>query len=330
MASHDIIVMGASAGGVEAVRTIVSGLPSRLQAAVFVVLHTAPEAPGMLADLLQRRSRLPVRIPNQGDPITPGTVCVAPPDHHLELTRNAVRLSRGPRENRQRPAVDVLFRSAARVFGPRVIGVILSGYLDDGSAGLLAVKRHGGIAIVQDPATAEIPYMPRNAGRNVPPDYSLPLDDIAPVLANLAGSEAPVASPAKPESKPEGPPTGLTCPECGGALWETGEDDMLEFRCRVGHRYLAESMLVDQDAAVERALWAAMRILEERTQVSERLARKAAGRNSARSEAQFRELARESRANAGVIRAMLLDRPGQEELLEAEERLEVRPQTDVA
>jgi two-component system chemotaxis response regulator CheB len=317
MASRDVVVIGASAGGVEALRTIVAGLPGKLEAAIFAVVHTAAESPGLLADLLQRHSELPVRTPDDRDSITRGVICVAPPDHHILLTHKVIRVFRGPRENRHRPAVDVLFRSAARAFGPRVVGVVLTGYLDDGTAGLVEIKRRGGMAIIEDPETAQSPGMPRSALRHVRPDFCLPVSEIAPAISELAGTAAS-QEPAYALDPLQRPPTGLTCPECGGALWQLQEGEMIQFRCRVGHRYSPESMLVDQDAAIERALWAAMRALEERTHLSERLARRAADRNSPRTERHFREIARESLGNARVIRGMLLERPEQEQAVEAQ------------
>ncbi len=321
MNSRDVIVIGGSAGGIEALCTVLSGLPADLAASVYAVLHTAPESPGLLAKVLQRCSQLPIRVPEDRHPITQGEVCVAPPDHHLLLARDTVRVFRGPRENRQRPAIDVLFRSAARVFGPRVIGVVLTGYLDDGSAGLVEIKRHGGVAIVEDPDTAKISGMPSNALRHVAADYCLPVSGIAAVLKDLVSTTSAGERDEKEVAEAPGPPTGLTCPECGGAIWELHENDTVGFRCRVGHRYSPESMFVDQDSAVERALWAAMRVLEERSQLSERMAARAAARNSLRSEKHFRNLARESRANARMIRGMLLERPEQEEVVEAQNPL---------
>ena len=186
----DIVVVGASAGGIEAVRGLIGRLPADFPASLFIVVHTSPEAPSMLADILDRSGRLPAVTPDDGERIRPGTVYVAPPDRHLLVEPNRVRVTRGPKENRFRPAIDPLFRSAAQTYGPRVVGVILSGYLDDGTAGLWTVKQLGGTAIVQDPAGALVPYMPINAMTHVEVDYSLPVEEIAPLLVRLTTEAA--------------------------------------------------------------------------------------------------------------------------------------------
>src|SRR5437016_6436818 len=186
MPAHDIIVIGASSGGLRALEQLCGALPADLPAAVFIVWHTHPRSPAMLAPALDRRGPLPAAVAQDGQPIRPGRIYVAPPDQHLLLARDRVRVIRGPRENRFRPAVDPLFRTAARALGPRVIGVVLSGTMDDGTEGLLLIKRHGGVAIVQDPADAEAPDMPASAIRHVPVDHVLPLADIPRMLAKLA------------------------------------------------------------------------------------------------------------------------------------------------
>ena len=186
----DIVVVGASAGGIEALRVLVGRLPADLPASLFVVVHTSPEAPSMLADILDRSGKLPALTPNDGEHIRRGTIYVAPPDRHLLVEPNVMRVTRGPKENRFRPAIDPLFRSAAQTYGPRVVGVILTGYLDDGTAGLWTVKQLGGTAIVQDPADALVPFMPLNAITHVKVDYSLPLEEIAPLLVRLTTEAA--------------------------------------------------------------------------------------------------------------------------------------------
>src|SRR5215211_5622395 len=183
--AKDIIVVGASAGGIEALRVLAGGLPADLPALLFIVLHTSPESPAMLPGILGRSGSLPALSPKDGDRIRPGTIYVAPPDRHLLIEPNLMRVTRGPKENRFRPAIDPLFRSAAQTYGPRVVGVILTGYLDDGTAGLWTVKKLGGMAIVQEPAEALVPFMPLNALRHVQIDYRLRLKEIAPLLVRL-------------------------------------------------------------------------------------------------------------------------------------------------
>src|SRR5438270_410467 len=235
MPGHDIVVVGASAGGVEALETLVRTLPPGLPAAIFVVLHVPAQSPSFLPVILSRSGLLETVQASDGLEIKHGHIYVAPPDHHMLVERGHVQVVRGPKENRHRPAVDPLFRSAARAYGPRVVGVVLTGALDDGTAGLLAVKRRGGIAVVQDPSNALYPGMPRSALENIAVDYSLPLSDIGLLLRRL------VYEPAEEEgaysvsedmemetklaemdidtlnsSKPVGTPSGFSCPEFGG------------------------------------------------------------------------------------------------------------------
>ena len=178
--------MGTSSGGIEALQIIVAALPKDFPAALCIVLHTAPDSSGILRDILHRAGTLPVRIVRTSEPVRRATIFLPSPDHHLIVEPSVLRASRGPRENRFRPAIDPLFRSAAQVYGPRVIGVILTGGLDDGTAGLWAVKRLGGIAIVQDPKDAQVAGMPRNAIAHVAPDYCVPLAEIPALLRRLA------------------------------------------------------------------------------------------------------------------------------------------------
>src|SRR5215208_854742 len=278
----DIIVVGTSAGGIEALRTLVGALPADLAAPVFIVLHTAPDAPGMLADILDRFSKLPVKMAIEGERIRPGRIYVAPPDRHLLLEPNRVRVTRGPKENRFRPAVDPLFRSAAQTYGPRVIGVILTGYLDDGTAGLWTVKQLGGTAIVQDPSDALVPFMPRNALAHVKVDYCLPLEKIAPLLVRLTSEameeEGVYQVPKEVEIEVNiakeqkaldagvlqlGGPSNYACPECHGVLLQVKEGTLLRFRCHTGHAYSVESLLADIAEKMDDALWNSIRAFEE-------------------------------------------------------------------
>jgi two-component system chemotaxis response regulator CheB len=281
MPGHDIVVVGASAGGVEALSQLARGLPPQIPAAIFVVLHTPPFGNSVLPLILKRAGRLPVAHARDGEPIQTGRIYVAPPDHHLLVGRGFVRLVRGPRENRNRPAVDPLFRTAARAYGRRVVGVVLSGTLDDGTAGLMAIKRLGGVAIVQDPDDALFAGMPQSAIENVEVDHVVPLDFVADLLDKLA--REPVEE-TEEESVPEdldkeaaiealdlaaiengerpGTPSTFACPECGGTLWELQEGELTRFRCRVGHAFSPDSLLAEQSEALETALWSAFRALE--------------------------------------------------------------------
>lgn len=326
MPGHDLIVIGASAGGVEALSELVRGLPADLPAAVCVVLHVPAHGPSLLPSILARAGKLPACHPRDGDAILPGHVYVAPPDHHLLVREDRFRVIRGPRENGHRPAVDPLFRTAARWYGGRAIGVILTGALDDGSAGVAAIKSRGGLAVVQDPDEAVYASMPRHAVDNNAVDYVLPLAQIAPTLARLA------REPADPDggngmaddtlaregeidefnldviaaADHPGKPSGWGCPDCGGALWEIDERELIRFRCRVGHAWSVNSLLAEQSHAVEIALWSALRALEERAALSIRLADRLDGRGGGRSAERFREQAHESRSRAALIRRVLI------------------------
>ena len=297
MPGHDIIVIGASAGGVEALVKVVSSLPRALPASLFVVLHLPAESSSSLPTILSRTGHLPAVHPEDCSPIVPGTIYVALPDYHLVVERDMVRLTRGPRENRHRPAIDPLFRSAALAYGSRVIGVILTGALDDGTAGLLAIKRHGGITLVQDPHEALFTGMPRSALAHVQVDYVLPLVDIGQQLTQLANTSvaekgvppmqdddmakevAIVENKSNPNTASSnervGNPSAFSCPECGGVLWEVHDGELLRFRCRVGHAYSVDSVIAAQSEEAERALWIALKIIEEQAAMSRRLAGRA-------------------------------------------------------
>lgn len=324
MPGHDIIVIGASAGGVEALVTLVGSLPRKLPAAVFVVLHIPAESPSFLPGILSRAGPLEAVQAVDSTAIEHRCIYVAAPDHHLLVERGHVRIVRGPKENRHRPAVDPLFRSAAQAYGPRVVGVVLTGALDDGTAGLIAVKRRGGIAVVQDPDEAMYPSMPFSALANAEVDYRLPLAGIGPLLARLAreGVEEagyPLSKDMEMEMKltemdldtlyngeRAGRPSAFSCPECGGVLWELEDGDLLRFRCRVGHAFSVESMLDEQSEVLEEALWAALKTLEENMSLSRRLADQARKRSHDLVADRFEEKVWEAERHATVIRQLLL------------------------
>lgn len=265
---------------------LVAALPGALDAVLGVVLHVGSQ-PSILPELLSRRAPWPAVHPRDGQALEPGKIFVAPPDHHMLFTSDSVRLSRGPRENHARPALDPLFRSAALEWRERAIGVVLTGDLDDGTAGLHAVKACGGTAIVQDPATAFEPSMPSSALASVAVDHCLPLAAIAPALARLVGERRPPAQPS-PEVLREqaifegksamehlsaaGTPSALTCPDCGGGLWELKDRGPLRYRCHTGHGFSALSLENAQAEVAEHALWSTVRALREREILLRRLA----------------------------------------------------------
>lgn len=321
-----MIVLGASAGGVQALADMLSLLPADLPAAIFIVLHVPPHGASVLPGILSRRGKLPARHPESGEAVQPGQVYVAPPDHHLLLRESEgqlfVNLTRGPAENGHRPAVDTLFRSAARAAGPRVAGVVLSGTLDDGTAGLEAVKIRGGLTLVQDPDEAQFSAMPRSAIDNVPIDYVLPLAGLAQKLTELAGARAVAEAGPVPENmttedeiaalNPDaletpraGRPSGYSCPDCHGVLWEVQEGQLTRYRCRVGHAFSSESLLASQSESLEEALWTALRALEESASLAERLQGRAADRGHALAADRFAEQAQDAHQRAAVIRTVL-------------------------
>jgi two-component system chemotaxis response regulator CheB len=303
-ATPDLIVIGGSAGALPALRQILPALPADFPAAILVVVHQAQSQPGKLPDLLG--GPLPAAHAADGEPIELGRVYVAPPDHHLMVEpAGRLRLSRGPKQNRFRPAIDPLFRTAARVFGPQVVGVILSGLLDDGTFGLMQLKRYGGTAICQDPSDAECADMPGSAIRHARPDYVLKSSEMARVLNRLVREPDPKAAHGAPPMSERqtptssvnvpnesgdiadrgdnaltagtltGPPSGLTCPACGGALWEHDEGGLVLFRCHVGHAYTADSMAAEHDGLLEQTLWEALRMFEESGALHRRMAERA-------------------------------------------------------
>ncbi len=288
MPNHDIIVIGASAGGVDALQQLISFLPSDCSASIFIVLHVPQQSSNLLPGILQRKTRLPVQSPEDMANIEPGHVYVAAPNHHLLIEEDHVRSVRGPPENRHRPAIDPLFRSAAWAYGPRVVGVVLTGTLDDGAGGLWAVKTCGGVTIVQDPAEAAFPDMPANAMRVFQPDHCLPLKAIAVLLGQLSrqvvsGNGGPKPHHLKVEvdsamGKSDmhdmpaiGPLSAFTCPTCHGALWEVEEGELLRYRCHVGHAFAGDSLVAEQTEMIEDALYSALRAIEEKIATVERL-----------------------------------------------------------
>jgi two-component system chemotaxis response regulator CheB len=308
MAQRDIVVIGGSAGSLQVLQTILSALPWNFPAAVFVVMHTTQDSPGVLPEILNRRSKLPVMYAIHNAEILPSRVFIAPAGHrHMVLDPGVILLRPGPRENRSRPAIDALFRSASHAYGSQAIGVVLSGNLDDGAAGLLAIKNRGGIAIVQDPDEAQAPSMPASAIGATSVDFILPAERIGPKLVELTVSEATETARIIPIGERNMPSTGQTyaCPECGGVLEEAHENGMLRFRCRVGHLYSPGSLLADQTLGVEKALWAAVRSMEEQAEFSERLANSSRQRKRPRLARRFAEKADASRENASVLRELL-------------------------
>jgi len=306
---------------------ILRQLPGDFPAALLIVTHLAPDGPGLLPAILQGAGPLDVLPAADDTLIAAGHVYVAPPDHHLLVDGLNMRLSRGPRENRFRPAIDPLFRTAAAAFGPRVIGVLLSGGLDDGVLGLCRIKARGGIAVVQEPYDAHKGDLPQRAIDRVDVDFVLPANSIAETLTQLvhspagggtvtdpndARTESPDAATRSLQSGgPGGTPSPYSCPECGGALWELQEGTLTRFQCHVGHRLSEGSLLSAHADAVEAALWTALRALEEQASLHQRLVVRAQSRGAQALAEISEQQARDIEARADVIRQVLLG-PGME------------------
>lgn len=328
MATRDIIVIGASAGGVQALSNLVADLPEDLPAAVFIVLHVPTTPPSLLPGILARESRLPVEHAVDGEPIRRGRIYVAPSDHHLLMEKDLVKLVRGPKENLHRPSIDALFRSAARMAGPRVIGVVLTGARDDGRVGMRAIKQRGGITIVQDPSEAPFPSMPMSVMQDIDVDYSIPLREIGSLLNELSHQTAaeegeyPVPDQVEIEARIAeqqmegdeliasverlGKLSKLTCPDCHGALWEIDDHDILRYRCHVGHAYSAEALNEGQSEMLEMALWSAVRALEEQMVLARRIVERARRANHIRAANTFARRAQEAEEHSSIIRQLLL------------------------
>jgi two-component system, chemotaxis family, protein-glutamate methylesterase/glutaminase len=288
---RDVIVIGASAGGVQALQRLVADLPPELPASILVVLHMMSSGTSVLDAILTRAGNLPVSKAVDHAPLERGHVYVSPPDSHLLLRGDRIHLSNGPRENGHRPAVDPLFRSAARAYGPRTIGVVLSGTLDDGTDGLRLIKQRGGATVCQDPEDATYGEMPRSAIEFVGPDRVLPIAEMGRALCELIDAPLDPRPPngvADPREQPvdlveveygreeaEGDASLLTCPACGGVLLEREESDMVRFACSVGHAYSPDSLVSQQGDALESALWQALRTLEERADLLRRMSKRA-------------------------------------------------------
>ena len=311
MPNRDIIVIGSSAGGVEALQAIVGGLPSDLPAAVLIAAHRGAESPNMLPAILDRAGPLKSVMPRNGTPIEPRAIYIAPPDHHMLVKGRALALSKGPKENRSRPAIDPLFRSAAAAFGPRVIGVVLSGMLDDGTAGLYAIKEAGGASVIQDPKDALHPSMPANAIKYVGADFVLP----EPSRAARAQAASPhneietrfaeMGETSMEDMAQLGSPAGLSCPECNGPMWKIEQGPVARYRCHVGHAYSQGSMDASQLEVLETHLWEALRLFKERAALLRERQAPTQGTQDEAGKAAFEAAMSRLQKNVETIREML-------------------------
>ena len=341
-----LVLIGASAGGVEALVRTVGGLPRDLPAAVLVVLHVPAESPSHLPAILARSGALPAEHATDGEAITPGVIRIAPPDHHLLVRGDRLRVVRGPRENLHRPAVDPLFRSAVlERDGHDIVAVVLSGALDDGTAGAVAVHRAGGTVVIQEPTDAAVPSMPQSVAAVITPDLVLRAGEIGPAVEALVSNperrrggtldpqtraliEAEVAITAMDreavhdEDRP-GTPSGFGCPDCQGALFEIDEAPVPRYRCRTGHAYSPQALIVAQDSALEEAMWSGLRALEEQAALATRLMQRMQPVGSDRLQERLERRVTESRERAERLRRFLLDATSAQDPLGATDELSI-------
>lgn len=326
--ANRIIVVGTSAGGPDTLRRLVAGLEPDLPAAVLIVQHLPPDSPGLLPAILENAGPLPAAFARDGDALIAGRILLAPANRHLLVAEDGAqgrcaRVTRGPRENRSRPSIDVLFRSAAVAGDGRTVGVLLTGMLDDGALGLRAIQRSGGVTVVQEPAEAPYPGMVETALATGTVDYRLPVAQIAKLLNRLAAEPAgeSVAIPADLQFEVGvslaadseishlaefAEATTFSCPECGGRLWQTADEDLQRYLCEVGHAYNQETLLQGMDREVERSLWVALRTLEERERMLGRMAEEESGKGRERLATDLRERAAETRRDSENVRRFLL------------------------
>lgn len=325
---RDLVVIGASAGGIEALKQICAALPADLDAAVLVVIHTSAQSNGLLSHILGRAGPLAAQYARDGQRIQKARIFIAPGDFHMMVEDGHLRVIKGPRENRHRPAIDPTFRSAALSYGNRVIGVVLTGSLDDGTSGLMTIAGRGGAAVVQDPSTALFPGMPTNAMMRVPDAKVVPLREIPRTIVELVSedlsgktrairadmpnrlrSDTQEAEYHMPEIEGDykaGKPSQFACPECGGVLWEIDQAGLLRFRCRVGHAYTAEYLNSEQGYALETSLWAALRTLEESASLYRRLAERAQMERQNAAYTELKQRAKDAESNANTLREFLM------------------------
>jgi len=328
MVAKRLVVIGASAGGIDAIRTIIAGIPETLPAAVCIVLHMSPTSPGLLPEILDRAGLVRVTTAFDGQRLEAGRVYLAAPDRHLLVEPGKLRVTKGPREHRFRPAIDPLFRSAAQVFGPNAIGVILTGSLDDGTAGLWTIKRLGGIAVVQDPSDALYASMPLSAVRNVDVDYVVPVSRIPSLLAELTSEPERAAEPVAavpPEvdveikiAKEEDPqavglekigkPSPYACPDCSGVLLSIDEGGLIRFRCHTGHAYSTDSLLTAMSEGVDEAMGIAVRALEEAMLLTRAVAAQLKQHNHIDASRRMLEASDRAKRRGEAIRELILER----------------------
>jgi two-component system chemotaxis response regulator CheB len=306
-----VVTIGASAGGVETLRELVSRLPKDLPVAILIVLHLPSTAKSQLPEILARSGPLPVSAAVHGAQLLPGTIVVGPPDYHLLVDGRSINLDRGPRVNGHRPAIDPLFRSAASWYGPRAMGVLLSGMLDDGASGLLRLSRVGAMTVAQDPQEAPFPDLPSSAIDLGAAREVLRVDEIADLIAAQAKASDLTLEEVLARQRPADPTADatlspFTCPNCHGTLWEIDDSGETQFRCRIGHTYSIESLVQESTAALDDAMWAAYRALLEQADLCRRMSRRMRSRGTHRVADRYEDLASDAERRAWVVHDALV------------------------
>jgi two-component system chemotaxis response regulator CheB len=328
MSKRDIVAIGGSAGAIDAAKQLLARLPADFPGAILLVIHVGAHGKDLLATILGAGTPLHVSTAVEGEVVTAGRVYVAPADHHLLIVDGVVRLGRGPRENLTRPAIDPLFRSVAACYGPRAVGVVLTGHLNDGAAGLAVIARCGGATAIQNPSDAVAAEMPLSALEAVDVDYRASATDLAEVLTTLVTQEVdPDFLPSKDLTMEVGialgrsvgttstariaDPVALSCPACGGVLSQLRDGPPLRFRCQVGHAYTAKILAHEKEGAVDEALRVALRVLEERVVLLEKMAREATDAGRILSGEEYARRAVELRERAEILRLVALEGDGE-------------------
>lgn len=316
-----IVVVGTSAGGMRALIALIEQLPKDFPVPLLIVQHISSDATGdALLNELNKIGKLKCLHATQGEKIKAGHIYLAPTDNHLMIEKNgSLLVTKGAQENRSRPAIDPLFRSAATSFGNRTIGILLTGYLDDGTSGLISIQRCGGICIIQDPADADYPDMPKNALNQIKPDYCIPIAEMGGILSALVARKSKKQSAIPEDIVKEvkiakrvlsdlpsvnslGEQVPFNCPGCGGVLWKMNEGSDLRYRCHTGHAYTAAALLAEQTMKIEETMWTALRMFEERKNLLTTIAKDQKGAIAASAN----ERAKMSQVHIDRIRAILL------------------------
>jgi two-component system chemotaxis response regulator CheB len=318
---HNIIVIGTSAGGLEALDALVGHLPTDLASAIFIVQHMAPQNTGIaLLSRLEKYRAFHCSLATNEERFEEGRIYIAPADHHLLVKKDHVLVTKGARENRYRPGIDPLFRSAAAMHGPHVIAVLLTGVLDDGTAGLMAVKKCGGITIVQDPKDATYPEMPQSALNAMDVNHCVPISEMSGLIEKYTKEHPAMGKAIPDEIRTEaeiaervlsdvtrvaglGEQVPYNCPNCGGVLWQLNAIGVVRYRCHTGHSYTGKALLTSQTEKIEETLWISLRMFEERKNLLNNLARDETYASMKRS---YSEQAKATQIHIERIRAMLL------------------------